>query len=36
MIAVDIQPTSIVEDKGFHKFVNAIDPRYAFPIVGGQ
>ena len=30
-IAVDIQPTSIIEDKGFHKFVNALDPRYAFP-----
>ena len=31
MIAVDIQPTSIVEDKEFQKFVNALDPRYALP-----
>ena len=31
MIAVDIQPTSIVEDKEFQKFVNAHDPRYALP-----
>ena len=24
MIAIDIQPTSIVEDKGFQKFVSAL------------
>ncbi len=31
MIALDVQPTSIVEDKGFLKFVNALDPRYEPP-----
>ena len=31
MIAVDIQPTFIVEDKWFQKFVNALDHRYACP-----
>lgn len=30
-IAVDIQPTSIVEDKRFQKFVNALDHRYVLP-----
>ena len=31
MIALDIQPTSIVEDEGFLKFIKTIDPRYEPP-----
>jgi len=33
MIATDIQPMSVVEDKGFQfqEFVNALDPRYVLP-----
>ena len=31
MIALDIQPTSIVEDEGFLKFIKAIDTRYEPP-----
>ncbi|XP_075165097.1 E3 SUMO-protein ligase ZBED1-like [Haematobia irritans] len=31
MIASDIQPFSIVEDKGFRKFVKCLDPRYDLP-----
>jgi hypothetical protein len=31
MIAIDMQPTSIVEDRGFQKFVSSLDPRYHPP-----
>lgn len=31
MIATDVQPFSIVEDKGFREFVKALDPRYKLP-----
>lgn len=31
MIVADLQPLSIVEDKGFRKFVNGLDPRYVLP-----
>lgn len=31
MIAIDVQPFSIVEDKGFQNFVKCLDPRYVLP-----
>ena len=31
MIAVDLQPVSIVEDTGFRAFVRELDPRYTLP-----
>ena len=31
MIAMDFQPFSIVEDKGFKAFVQAINPTYVLP-----
>ena len=31
MLATDMQPASIVEDKGFQKFVAALDSRYELP-----
>ena len=31
MICVDMQPFSIVDDNGFIKFVNALDPKYQLP-----
>ncbi|XP_066966369.1 zinc finger BED domain-containing protein 4-like [Macrobrachium rosenbergii] len=31
MIATDLQPISIVEDKGFKNFVHGLDPRYVMP-----
>ena len=31
MIATDMQPISIVEDKGFNAFVQQLDPRYQLP-----
>lgn len=31
MIAIDMQPSSVVEDKGFKKFVKILDPRYEIP-----
>ncbi|XP_053548615.1 zinc finger BED domain-containing protein 4-like [Bombina bombina] len=31
MIALDLQPFSIVNDKGFRNFLKAIDPSYIFP-----
>ena len=31
MIVVDMQPTSIVEDRGFQKFVSSLDARYHPP-----
>lgn len=31
MIAIDMQPTTIVEDRGFQKFVSSLDPRYQPP-----
>ena len=31
MLAKDLQPASVVEDKGFIKFVNLLDPRYEIP-----
>lgn len=31
MIALDIQPFRIVEDKGFRDFVHCLDPRYDLP-----
>ncbi|XP_017480716.1 PREDICTED: zinc finger BED domain-containing protein 1-like [Rhagoletis zephyria] len=31
MIAADIQPFRIVEDSGFRKFVECLDPRYVLP-----
>ena len=31
MIVVDMQPTSIVEDRGFQKFVSSLDARYRPP-----
>ncbi len=31
MIATDVQPVSIVEDKGFNKFVKVLDPKYSTP-----
>ena len=31
MVTLDIQPLSVVEDTGFRKFVQALDPRYLPP-----
>lgn len=31
MIVTDFQPFSIVEDKGFKKFINLLDPKYILP-----
>ncbi|KAK3865123.1 hypothetical protein Pcinc_029238 [Petrolisthes cinctipes] len=31
MITTDLQPMSIVEDRGFRKFVHGLDPRYILP-----
>lgn len=31
MIINDLQPASIVEDKGFVSLINVLDPRYALP-----
>ncbi|XP_019895134.2 E3 SUMO-protein ligase ZBED1-like isoform X1 [Musca domestica] len=31
MIASDVQPFSIVNDKGFQKFIKCLDPRYELP-----
>lgn len=31
MIAIDVQPFSIVNDKGFRELVNKLDPRYKLP-----
>ncbi len=31
MIVTDMQPVSIVEDKGFNKFVKVLDPKYSTP-----
>lgn len=31
MIVTDYQPFSIVDDQGFIKFVNALNPRYVLP-----
>lgn len=31
MIVTDLQPTSVVEDNGFQKFVSVLDPRYELP-----
>ena len=31
MIATDLQPLSIVEDKGFIKYTSLLDPRYQLP-----
>jgi len=31
MLAKDLQPASVVEDQGFIKFVNLLDPRYEIP-----
>ena len=31
MLVTDIQPAKIVEDKGFRKFINVLDPRYNPP-----
>lgn len=31
MLAVDLQPPSIVEDRGFLNFIRAVDPRYQPP-----
>ena len=30
-VAIDMQPFSVVEDKGFRRIVNALDPRYTLP-----
>ena len=34
MISMDLQHTSIVEDKGFHAFLKVIDPKYIPPSQG--
>ena len=31
MIALDYQPMSIVEDVGFRRFVNILEPKYSLP-----
>ena len=31
MVATDMQPSTIVEDKGFNKFVSLLDPKYQLP-----
>ena len=31
MLTTDMQPCSIVNDKGFNKFVNLLDSRYRLP-----
>lgn len=31
MLVIDLQPMSIVEDRGFTKFVHGLDPRYNLP-----
>ncbi len=31
MIVTDLQPTSVVEDNGFQKFVSVLDPHYELP-----
>lgn len=31
MIALDFQPFSVVDDKGFRKFIHALNPTYAIP-----
>ena len=31
MIALDNQPFSIVDDKGFNKFINLLQPQYQLP-----
>jgi hypothetical protein len=31
MVATDMQPSSIVEDKGFNKLVNLLDSKYQLP-----
>lgn len=31
MLAIDMQPSSIVEDKGFQEFLKAVDPKYIPP-----
>ena len=31
MLAIDMQPGSIVEDKGFQDFLKVIDPKYIPP-----
>ena len=31
MLAADMQPTSVVEDEGFQKFVTLLDSRYEIP-----
>ena len=31
MVARDMQPSTIVEDKGFNKFVHLLDPKYQLP-----
>ena len=31
MIAKDLQPISIVEDRGFNVFVKTLDPHYRIP-----
>ena len=31
MVARDMQPSTIVEGKGFHKFVHLLDPKYQLP-----
>ena len=31
MLAKDLKPASVVQDKGFNKFVSLLDPRYETP-----
>ena len=31
MVVLDIQPASVVEDQGYRRFVNMLDPRYDIP-----
>ena len=31
MVVLDVQPASVVEDQGFRRFVNMLDPRYDIP-----
>ena len=31
MVAIDMQPSTLVEDKGFNKFVSLLDPKYQLP-----
>ena len=31
MVAIDMQPSTLVEDKGLNKFVSLLDPKYQLP-----